>query len=525
MTPRMAEYLRMRQHPYEGDDGTGPRLLHCPRPFCDKVLTSSAGLRYHIKAHDTTEGMYRCMRCTKHFKSYNGLRYHTQKSKCETNSSSEEENSSEESPQKTYVAECSWYTSPVENGLMFSELNCKAEQSGPSWSDTEADFERPSSSPKCEDDGNVQQDNWLRELAIIATGPQSPLLHPEIPAQPLTARRATWPSSVRPNLTLESSLHSYARPPPRSRTPSPPPSPVKADNRCMCNANSNKLCLGSHNITPVWLIFLRGTRLRFLSGEDLSWFDVEEWPHKLPLGQAELGQNGLRVTELREVTSCSNDDMVDIEEDLADNMIELTLTPVQTNSVHIQVQCPKHHPFFVKEKGWCSLAQEQTEQVYALTYCETLGVDDVCLPPNHPDAACTLEMLDSFRSHHFTAMDSSAVLALSNMAKKKELCLSPPRSVTVSTRKVSKKDQNKAKRPMNAFMLFAKRFRMEYMQLYPGKDNRAISVLLGDHWKKLTNEERRAYTQEAKLLADQQKRLHPDCWKRKRSVSTSVLER
>lgn len=37
--------------------------------------------------------------------SYNGLRYHTQKSKCEANSSSEEENSSEcESPQKSYMA-------------------------------------------------------------------------------------------------------------------------------------------------------------------------------------------------------------------------------------------------------------------------------------------------------------------------------------------------------------------------------------------------------------------------------------
>jgi len=406
---------------------------------------------------------------------------------------------------------------------MFNSLSCKAEGNNQSWSDTEADFDRQNISPKSEDDGN-QQDNWLRELAIIATGPQSPLLQPEASAQPLTARRMTWPSSVRPNLSLESSLHSYARPPPRSRTPSPPPSPVKTENHCLCNTKGSKVHLGNHTINPVWLIFLRGTRLRFLSGEDISWFDIEEWPHKLPLGQAELGQNGLVVKELREVTPCNSDDMVDIEEELADSLVQLTLTTVQANSVHLQVQCPKHHPFFVKEKGWCSLAQEQTEQLYELTYCEMLEVDDICLPPDHPDAACTLEMLDSLRSHHFTAMDSSAVLTLSNMAKKKELCLSPPR-VTSSARKVSKKDQNKGKRPMNAFMLFAKRFRMEYMQLYPGKDNRAISVLLGDHWKKLTNEERRAYTQEAKLLAEQQKRLHPDCWKRKRSVSTSVLER
>ena len=52
--------------------------------------------------------------------------------------------------------------------------------------------------------------------------------------------------------------------------------------------------------------------------------------------------------------------------------------------------------------------------------------------------------------------------------------------------------------------------------------DRAISVLLGDTWKKMGIEERRAYTQEAKLLAEQQKRMHPDCWKRKRSVSTGV---
>lgn len=43
---------------------------------------------------------------------------------------------------------------------------------------------------------------------------------------------------------------------------------------------------------------------------------------------------------------------------------------------------------------------------------------------------------------------------------------SPERSPTKST------ETSKGKRPMNGFMLFAKRYRMEYMQLYPGKDNR-----------------------------------------------------
>ncbi len=53
---------------------------------------------------------------------------------------------------------------------------------------------------------------------------------------------------------------------------------------------------------------------------------------------------------------------------------------------------------------------------------------------------------------------------------------------------------------------------------------RAISVILGDKWKKMKNEERRMYTMEAKALAEEQKRLNPDCWKRKRTNSVSISE-
>lgn len=54
--------------------------------------------------------------------------------------------------------------------------------------------------------------------------------------------------------------------------------------------------------------------------------------------------------------------------------------------------------------------------------------------------------------------------------------------------------------------------------------SRAISVILGDKWKKMKSEERRMYTMEAKALAEEQKRLNPDCWKRKRtnSVRTKI---
>ena len=122
----------------------------------------------------------------------------------------------------------------------------------------------------------------------------------------------------------------------------------------------------------------------------------------------------------------------------------------------------------------------------------------------------------------------------------------PTNSQHASTAGGNNATPTKCKRPMNAFMLFAKKFRVEYTQMYPGKDNRwvgsvpagvlwscqcrcnfkcvrvcfrAISVLLGERWKKMRSEERRVFTVQAKALADEQKRLNPDCWKRKRTNS------
>lgn len=83
-----------------------------------------------------------------------------------------------------YVAECTWYSGPMRhpgNGMVYTALK-EDQDAEMAWSDSETDH-----SPN-------GQDSWLRELAIIATGPQSPLLQPEPNAQPVTARRATWPS-------------------------------------------------------------------------------------------------------------------------------------------------------------------------------------------------------------------------------------------------------------------------------------------------------------------------------------------
>lgn len=125
-------------------------------------------------------------------------------------------------------------------------------------------------------------------------------------------------------------------------------------------------------------------------------------------------------------------------------------------------------------------------------------------------------MAVKFRYDEFSPMDRSAVYTLSTMAQKS----SPKKSIkspqSSPTKKRLKLDQPKAKRPMNAFMLFAKDHREEYTQKYPGKDNRAISVLLGDEWQKLDLDCRHAYAEKAKQISEQQKKIHPDCWKRKK---------
>ncbi|EEB18790.1 conserved hypothetical protein [Pediculus humanus corporis] len=77
-------------------------------------------------------------------------------------------------------------------------------------------------------------------------------------------------------------------------------------------------------------------------------------------------------------------------------------------------------------------------------------------------------------------------------------------------------DDERPRRPMNAFMLFAKHQRPLLIQQHPGKDNRAISVVLGTAWRELDASERADYVRRAAAMATEHKRRHPDCWKRRR---------
>jgi hypothetical protein len=155
---------------------------------------------------------------------------------------------------------------------------------------------------------------------------------------------------------------------------------------------------------------------------------------------------------------------------------------------------------------------------HGIPYCE-IHIGDICLPPRYPDAINFDDsgVFDTFKSYDCTPMDFSAVYVLSSMAcqshvslscggpgtsqefagsefsksygslgssqlSSSSLCAKAVKSHSSGT--VSATSPNKCKRPMNAFMLFAKKYSVEYTQMYPGKRNRAINMILGDRWEK-----------------------------------------
>lgn len=290
-----------------------------------------------------------------------------------------------------------------------------------------------------------------------------------------------------------------------------------------------------------WHCFLKGTRLRFHSGSNAKWQDVEV------LESAEEDSDDEEQSRSLKRYGCEGLKLLEHTEIVLSGQagLQLTFDPGAFGSSLLTARCHLDHPFYVKNKGWSSFYPSLTVVHYGIP-CYEMEVGDVCLPPGHRDTKQTDDSLvfDTFKSYDFTPLDSSAVYVLSSMARRRRVsqssggAASPDRDTRGDTHSPShshssaNKSTNsqqagvqatptKCKRPMNAFMLFAKKFRVEYTQMYPGKDNRAISVLLGERWKKMRSEERRTFTLQAKALAEEQKRLNPDCWKRKRTNSGS----
>ncbi|KAJ8006530.1 hypothetical protein DPEC_G00108210 [Dallia pectoralis] len=381
---------------------------------------------------------------------------------------------------------------------------------------------------------------WLTQLAHIATSSQSPLL-----LEGSTHVVSSTPIHIVGSIN---NLHSYARPPQSqpllTSTSLPSGSTVESSGRARtsCESVSTVSCrspvsddvdMGLRHSWPptAWHCFLKGTRLCFNNGANMEWQDAEDVESEEDSDSEETSnpQKGYGLDGLRLVSHTES-------RTFGQSVLTLTFDPGSCGDGLLSAECQLDHPFFVRNKGWSSFHPSLTVVQYGIP-CYEVNTGDVCLPPGHRDSAHSDDsvVFDTFRSYDFTPLDSSAVYVLSSMARQHRTSQSSGGAVSpdhgrhrdgpIESQQVSGTGSvalsTKCKRPMNAFMLFAKKFRLEYTQMYPGKDNRAISVILGEKWKKMRGEERRTYTQEAKALAEEQKRLNPDCWKRKRTNSGS----
>uniref|UniRef100_A0A8C4QSR2 Sex-determining region Y protein n=2 Tax=Eptatretus burgeri TaxID=7764 RepID=A0A8C4QSR2_EPTBU len=89
-----------------------------------------------------------------------------------------------------------------------------------------------------------------------------------------------------------------------------------------------------------------------------------------------------------------------------------------------------------------------------------------------------------------------------------------PSSQVLIARKVinQERDDRKdhIKRPMNAFMVFAKSHRRQMANVLPNFDNAAVSKALGKVWHSLREDLKRPYYDQAFMLANEHKKMFPD---------------
>eukprot|EP00117_Sycon_ciliatum_P007924 scpid73489/ scgid10849/ Transcription factor SOX-8 len=113
---------------------------------------------------------------------------------------------------------------------------------------------------------------------------------------------------------------------------------------------------------------------------------------------------------------------------------------------------------------------------------------------------------DCFAPNEFLTTSPRASPALINNEEEQVDAVQKPKNV----RKRKRGDDDRVRRPMNAFMVWSKDARKELAKQDPSVHNADLSKKLGELWKLMSEEEKRPYVEKSESLRAIHRREHPD---------------